>query len=135
MWATRWDLLTCIRLSGQLALSQGNASEARSLAEEALALFRETGHRQGISLSLCLLARVEANQGNYQTARALYEQSLATAFRGIDDIGLVASCLEGLAVVVAAQGELIWAVRLWGAAEVHREAIGAPLPPVDQVCL
>jgi ATP/maltotriose-dependent transcriptional regulator MalT len=128
----KMGLANCIRLSGQLALSQGNAFEARSLGEEALALFRETGHRQGISLSLCLLARVEANEGNYQAARTLYEQSLATAFRGMDDMGLVASCLEGLAVVVAAQGELTWAARLWGAAEVHREVIGAPLPPVER---
>jgi len=50
----------------------------------------------------------------------------------MDDMGLVASCLEGLAVVVAAQGELTWAVRLWGAAEVHREVIGIPLPPVER---
>jgi len=127
----KMGLAACLRLSGLLALSQGNATEARLLAEEALALFRETGHRQGTSLSLCLLARVEAKQENYQTARTLYEQSLATASRGMDDMGLVASCLEGLAAVVAAQGELTWATRLWGAAEVHREVIGAPLPPVD----
>jgi len=127
----KMGLAACLRLSGLLALSQGNATEARLLAEEALALFRETGHRQGISLSLCLLARVEAKQGNYQAARTLYEQSLATASRGMDDMGLVASCLEGLAAVVAAQGELTWAARLWGTAEVHREVIGAPLPPVD----
>jgi DNA-binding CsgD family transcriptional regulator len=80
-----------------------------------------------------LLARLEAKQGNYQISRTLYEQSLATASSDIDDVGLVASCLEGLATVVAARGELTWAVRLWGAAEAHREAIGAPLPPVDQV--
>jgi predicted ATPase/serine/threonine protein kinase/DNA-binding CsgD family transcriptional regulator len=128
----KMGLAACLRLSGQLALSQGNATEARSLAEEALALFRETGQRQGISLSLCLLARVEANQGNHATARALYEQSLATASRGIDDMGLVASCLEGLAVVAAVQDEPVWAVRLWGAAEVYREVIGVPLPPVDR---
>src|SRR6266702_6429905 len=127
----KMGLAACLRLSGLLALRQGNAAEAHSLAEEALALFRETGHRQGISLSLCLLARVEAKQGNYQAARKAYEQSLATASRGMDDMGLVASCLEGLAAVVAAQGELTWAARLWGAAEVHREVIGAPLPPVD----
>ncbi len=127
----KMGLANCIRLSGQLALIQGNTTESRSLAEEALALFREIGHRQGTSLSFCLLARVEANEGNYQAARTLYEQSLATASKGIDDMGLVASCLEGLAVVVAALGELVWAVLLWGAAEVHREVIGAPLPPVD----
>src|SRR5439155_15643079 len=68
----------------------------------------------------------------YQAARTLYEQSLTMASRGIDDMGLVASCLEGLAAVVAAQGELTWAARIWGAAEVHREVIGAPLPPVER---
>jgi len=50
----------------------------------------------------------------------------------MDDVGLVASCLEGLAVVVVAQGELVWATRLWGAAENHRDVIGAPLPPVER---
>jgi predicted ATPase/serine/threonine protein kinase/DNA-binding CsgD family transcriptional regulator len=129
----KMGLANCIRLSGQLALSQGNAGEARSLAEEALALFRETGHRQGASLSLCLLARVEANEGNFATARPLYEQCLATAAGGIDDKGLIPSCLEGLAVVVAAQSELAWAARLWGAAESLREVIGAPLPPADRL--
>jgi predicted ATPase/serine/threonine protein kinase/DNA-binding CsgD family transcriptional regulator len=128
----KMGIAACLRLSGLLALSQGNAAEARSLAEEALALFRETGHQKGISISLHLLARVEATQGNYQVARTLYEQSLATASRGTDDVGLIASCLEGLAAVVAAQGELTWAARLWGAAEVHREVNGAPLPPVDR---
>ena len=28
------------------------------------------------------------------------------------------------------QGELVWAAHLWGAAEVLREAIGTPIPPV-----
>ena len=39
--------------------------------------------------------------------------------------------MEGLASIVAAQDELVWAARLWGAAEVLREVIGAPLPPVE----
>ena len=120
------------RLAGQLALSQGNVATARSLTEEALLLFREIGDRQGTALSLCLLARVEARQENYEAARALYEESLAMAARGVDDKGLLPSCLEGLASVVAAQGELSWAIHLWGAAEALREAIGAPIPPVER---
>ena len=128
----KMGLAVCIRLSGQLALSQGNLVEARSLAEESLELFREIGDRPNTASSLCLLARVESNQGNYPAARTLYEQSLATASKGIDNIGLVATCLEGLAAVVAAQGDLTWAARLWGAAESYREVIGAPLPPVDR---
>jgi hypothetical protein len=60
-------------------------------------------------------------------ARALYEESLAMAARGGDSKGLIPSCLEGLAEVVAAQGEFTWAARLLGTAE----ALGTPLPPVD----
>src|SRR5207248_10052199 len=40
------------------------------------------------------------------------------------------SCLEGLAAVVATQGELAWAAELWGMAEALREAIGVPIPSV-----
>jgi len=32
--------------------------------------------------------------------------------------------------VVAGEGELVWAVHLWGASEALREAIGTPIPPV-----
>src|SRR5256714_4245014 len=38
--------------------------------------------------------------------------------------------LEGLAVVVATQGETTWAVRLWAAAAALRDSLGAPLPAV-----
>ena len=48
-----------------------------------------------------------------------------------DDKLNIASGLEGLASVVAAQGAYTWAARLWGAAEALRESIGAPLPAVE----
>lgn len=50
----------------------------------------------------------------------------------IGDRELAATSLEGLASVAGVQGELTWAVRLWGTAEALREAIGAPLPPIDR---
>ena len=50
----------------------------------------------------------------------------------MDNKELIPACLEGLADLVAAQGELAWAVRLWGAAEALREAIGTPLPPIER---
>jgi hypothetical protein len=37
--------------------------------------------------------------------------------------------LEGLAAVVAVQGELPWAARLWGTAEALRDGMGTPIPP------
>ena len=48
------------------------------------------------------------------------------------DKELIASGLAGLASVVAVQGEPGWAVRLWGSAEALREAIGAPLQPIER---
>lgn len=42
----------------------------------------------------------------------------------------LAFLLEGLAVVMSAQGDLVWATRLWGAAEAQRDTRGIPLPPV-----
>ncbi len=50
----------------------------------------------------------------------------------IGDKELIASGLEGLASVVAVQGESAWAARLWGTAEAMREAIGAPLQPIER---
>jgi hypothetical protein len=44
----------------------------------------------------------------------------------------MASGLEGLASSVAAQGEPAWAARLWGTVEALREAIGAPLQPIER---
>jgi predicted ATPase/DNA-binding CsgD family transcriptional regulator len=120
------------RLAGRLALSQGNTTMARSFTQESLSLFREIGDRQGTALSLCLLAQVEANQGNHAAARTLYEESLSMAAKGVDDKGLIPSCMEGLANLAAVQGEMAWAARLLGAVQALREAIGVPIWPVDR---
>ena len=121
-------LATYFSSSGEVALSQGDVATAYSLLEEGLRLFREMGDRVSIAQSLSLMAKVVTLQGNHTAARTLYEESLALA-REIGNKN-IAFCLEGLAGVVAAQGELAWAVQLWGAAKALREAIGVPIPPV-----
>jgi hypothetical protein len=88
------------------------------------------GDRRGTARSLCLLAKVIAAQGDNTRARALYEESLAL-LRALGCSEYMALCLEGLGVVVAAQKPGS-AVRLWGAAEALRAAIGAPIPPIER---
>jgi DNA-binding CsgD family transcriptional regulator len=44
----------------------------------------------------------------------------------------IAVCLEGMASVLARQGEPARAARLWGAAEALRETMGAPIWPVER---
>ena len=118
-------------LLGWVALKQGDVATTRSRVEESLVLYREMEHREGMAEALSLLGKTEATLGDYASARTLYEDSLAMA-QEIGDKELIASGLEGLASVVAMQGEPAWATRLWGTAEALREAIGAPLQPVEQ---
>jgi predicted ATPase/ATP/maltotriose-dependent transcriptional regulator MalT len=116
-------------LSGQLALSQGDVVTAHSLAEKSLMINREIGLREHTVESLSLLAKIEARQGNYAAARVFYEQSLAIMEKGNSkwDIDVF---LEGLAGVVAAQGEPAWAARLYGAAEAFRDANSMSFVPL-----
>jgi len=123
---------TWLSLSGQVALSSGDALAARAMLEESLALSKEIGHRHGTAASLALLARVAAHQGEFTAARALYEESL-TITREIGDKLNTASCLEGLAGVAVALGNPTWAARLLGAAEALRDTIGTPIPPVERL--
>jgi predicted ATPase/DNA-binding CsgD family transcriptional regulator len=122
---------------GEVYLSQGNLTMARSLLEESVALLQREDEQTNRAWSLSLLAKLAAVQGDDTTARALYEACLrinkanfmANSPWYLEGLA-VASYLEGLAAVVAVQGELTWAAHLWGAAEALRETRGTPLPPV-----
>jgi DNA-binding CsgD family transcriptional regulator/tetratricopeptide (TPR) repeat protein len=113
----------------EVFLQEGNAVKARLLLEEATALSREIGHRHATAEALFLLGKVLALEGDLAAARTHYEESLARGRETGDDLN-IPSYLEGLAVVVADQGESLWAAQLWGKAETLREAMGTPIPPV-----
>ena len=125
-------LADCLRALCEVALSQGDPATARTRAEESLGVLREIGARDDqIASSLIRLGRAEARQGNFAAARVCYEESLAQALKGGFKEEL-ASGLEGLAGVVAAQGALRWAAQLWGAAITVRDSIGVPMPPLER---
>jgi len=134
----KWGIATAFMLLGQVALQQGDLPTASSLAEESVRLCKEVGHRWDTGPSIAIfasqavavLAKVADVQHDQVRARALFKESLDIA-REVGDKVLIASGLESLAGVVAAQGEPVWATRLWGAAEALRETIGAPMPPVE----
>jgi predicted ATPase/DNA-binding CsgD family transcriptional regulator len=117
---------------GRVAFLQGNLSLARSLLEEASTTFQgeeDPWDQNSKAFALSHLARVVAFEGDFVKARALYEQCLAIS----KQVGFKTDMpfhLEGLAAVVAAQGELPWAARLWGAAEALRDGMGSPILPV-----
>ncbi len=108
---------------GLLHFQQGEVATARSLFEESLARFKALKQRQYIAHLLYFLGKVAVRQGDLPRAHACYQESLVL-FQELDDQRSVAACLEGWAAVVARQGAPIWAVQLWGAAQVLREAGG-----------
>jgi predicted ATPase/DNA-binding CsgD family transcriptional regulator len=124
-------LARCLSHMALVALRQDDAVRARELAEESMALHKEIGEEWGISWVLAIVAKVKACQGNDRASIALYEESLALA-RKINSKLNIAVCLEGMASVLAKQGEFVRATLLWGAAEALREAIAAPIWPVER---
>lgn len=116
---------------GFVAFFREEHAASRSLFEESLALFREVGDRRGIAVGFYGLGLLTLSQRDNETARALFEESLEI-LRGLENLWFIILCVEGLAAVVASQGQLAWAAQLWGAAETIRETIGSPLPPIMQ---
>jgi predicted ATPase/class 3 adenylate cyclase len=118
-------------LLGSVALKQGDVVTARTRVEEGLLLYKEMGYREGIAEALSLLGKVEAARGDLTFARTFYEESLIMA-RELGQRELIAIGLEGHAHALAAQDDPVQAARLWGMAEALREALGAPLHPVER---
>jgi hypothetical protein len=79
-----------------------------------------------VNLGMALL-----DQGEVERAMGLYAESLEL-FRSVGSTWGLAYYLEGMARAACAHGQPVRGARLCGAAEAVREAIGAPLPPVDR---
>ena len=124
-------MATALSNLGAVAHYQGDSVAARALHEESLALSRELGDTRGIAMSLVNLAEVVRDQGDYGAARTLRAESLAL-YRELGDWQGLAYGLQGLAGASATAAQAARMARLGGAAEVLREAIGAPLSPAER---
>ena len=117
-------------LSGQVALGQGDLVTAHSLAERSVVLYKEMGHLHGTAESLSAFGKVLAAEADYAAARTRYEEGLEIS-GALGEKWISAICLLGLGEVVAAQRQLAWAAQLWGAADILRDTIGVPIPPIE----
>jgi predicted ATPase/DNA-binding CsgD family transcriptional regulator len=130
----KWTMGYCFNLMGHMRLMQGEPDLACGLVEKGVALLKEVGDRGALVDALIILARIVTYQGNLAAAGQLYEESLAILREiGSSSFGpIVAAYLEGWGALLASRGEPGEAARVWGTAEALREAIGAPMPPVDR---
>jgi len=124
-----WERAYPLVLLGQISLQQDNQAQARDLFEESRSSFKEVGDHAGMAEALLGAAGIATMQGDFVAAHNLYMEIFPILQR-IQYYELIPPCLEGLAVLMAERGELVWAAHLWGAAEALREASGTPIPPV-----
>ena len=134
-WSTRLRLRTqaaeALGFLGLLALRQGNVEEAHTRLAENVQLRTDVGDAQGLAWAEIWQARAELACQNLSEARRLLSAGLGRAIQAHSRLYTTMG-LEALGHVVAAQGEPEWAAQLYGAADALREAMEAPLPPVER---
>jgi predicted ATPase/DNA-binding SARP family transcriptional activator len=115
---------------GLLAYYEGDAERAAVLLGETTVLAREGQYKPDLARSLVALGRVRLILGEIALAVKLLREGL-DLFRELGHKLGIAIALEALASVSAVQGDGAHAVMLFATAHSLREAIDAPLPPVD----
>jgi DNA-binding SARP family transcriptional activator/predicted ATPase len=116
---------------GAVELLLGDYPAALTWFEQSLPIFRELGDRRMIAGVLYNLGDLSLKQGDVDRARLALRESLALR-QEIEEVGGVAETLEGFARASLLEDRAREAARLFGAASVMREAVGAPLAPVNQ---
>ncbi len=119
-------------LLGLICLEHGDLVTARPLLEESLAIDKKLGTETEDIQRNNGLAWLLAVQDDVATACRLYQESLTQLFKFDTYKESIAASLEGLGMVLVGQGVLLKAVWLWGKAEALREAIAAPMHPVNR---
>jgi non-specific serine/threonine protein kinase len=113
------------------AMLGGDYERAQALFESTLDMTRITGNRKGQAISLNNLGLVALCRGDYARAAKVSSESLRLSEESLDH-QLVTWSLDALAAVWGQQGHVGRAARLWGAAEVLREASDFSQPPDDK---
>lgn len=111
---------------GSTAIAQRDPA-ASSILEQGLKICRRVGDKPLVGKTLHDLGQAAAWQGDYKLARAYFEES-ATLLQELGDRRNLVKCVEGLAGIAVAHGQMERAVRLFGASEAVREKLGTPLP-------
>ncbi len=106
---------------------QGDLAEAEAHLRETLAITRDDAP-WGAAWALLSLGLMSFAQGDLDAATALQREGLALRWR-LRDMRALADSLAVLACLAGARREPLLAARLFGAAEVLREATGAMVLP------
>jgi tetratricopeptide (TPR) repeat protein len=126
----KWLQVLVHHFQGVLEFYEGDTERAVALLEGTIALARWSQYKPDLARSLIALGRAMRVRGDASQSVALLKEGLRLFWEFGHKLG-TATALEGLAELAAAENAER-AARLFGAADAIREAIGAPLPPVDR---
>ena len=119
----RVRLATVLGNLANIRLGRGDTEGARPLADEALALQKETGDKEGRAFTYLLLGRIATHDEGGEEAAEAFRQSLALIheldYREIHGYWFL-SCAE----LAWKQGDALRAARLVGAADADFERVG-----------
>jgi predicted ATPase len=118
---------------GEVAAAAGDTATARARYEESLAGYREVAVRPFVAVVLRNLALLDAAAGD-PAARDHLEEAFGI-WRDLGQEEGSATALEAFAAQAAARGQAERALRLAGAADALRAALGRPRPPRVQARL
>jgi adenylate cyclase len=127
----KWAIAVSLNNLGNVATNQGWFEEARRLHEEGLALRREVGDMWVVANSLNNLGNLARDQGDIPEAADRYRESLKIVSE-YNDRWAMAYLLEDMGCLACLQGQPERALRLVGAAEALRQAIGSPRTDAEQ---
>ncbi len=127
----KWLQTLLCYFRGLLAHYEGDAVAAIRLLGETTALAREGQYMPDLARALVALGRVKCTLGQVLPASELLMEGLDLFLALGHKLG-IATALEELGAVSAVQGDGVQAVMLFSTAHALREAMGAPLPPVDR---
>ena len=120
----RWGEAFSLYLLNQEWSRRGNLAGVDECCRLALPIFRDIGERLGLAYTLKDLARLKFERAEYAEETELEQESL-TLSRELGNRPHIAVTLTGLGGLTAAQGDYTRAARLFGAADVLRETVGA----------
>lgn len=121
-----WAMGLALTNVARLARYSGRGVDARAMLAEAASIARASRNRQLYTMSRSELGHILRLDGALDEAEALYREILPAWL----DLGRRAAAvheLECLGFIASAQGRVVRAARLFGAAEAQREALNAPM--------
>jgi predicted ATPase len=98
------DCAAAISGAAFLAEAQGDFARAQALQEQALALHREAGDREGVARAETALGELARQEGDLATARGHFQEALV-AWRQTGDVAGTAGALIGLGLIDQLEGD------------------------------